>query len=118
LVVKPNSTCELAGALVCQSIPTLVGVVFAVVKFEIVRIPGLLTVLFPLTKPEQPLPKDAAPITIKISEFVMKGWLEIPSMLRKPLMILLNLPRPTAFSVGRGAPISRGKAELFPLLRA
>jgi hypothetical protein len=105
LVVKPNSTCELAGALVCQSIPTLVGVVLAVVKFEIVRIPGLPTVLFPLTKPEQPLPRSAAPIAIRM----MNGRLEIPSMLRKPLMIFLNLPRPTAFSVAAARQSLAGK---------
>jgi hypothetical protein len=92
---------------------TVVGVAFPVAVFEIVKGPGF-PMLFPLTKPEQPLLKSTAPIAIRIGSIVVNGRLEIPGVLRKPLMSLLDLPRPTAFSTGRGAPMSREDTEMFP----
>jgi hypothetical protein len=82
----------LAATLVCQLTETPVIVTLAVATFEIVRGPG-----FPppdaLTNPEQPLLKSTAPSAIRIRMFVANGRLELPKVLRKPLMILLNLPR-------------------------
>ena len=58
----PYSTWELAGALVCQSILTLVGVAFAAAAFEIVKDPGVPPPPFDaFTRPEQPLIASVAP---------------------------------------------------------
>jgi hypothetical protein len=81
----------LAGTFVCQSIPTLVGVAFAVAIFEIARGAG-----FPLppavTRPEQPLLKSNMPIANSIRMFVANRRPEISRVFPKPLMILLDLP--------------------------